>query len=33
MTKKQNRPQGSGPFCSKGVLGLEIIEAIRGITS
>ncbi len=31
--KKQNNLQGSRLFCSKGVLGLEINEAIRGITS
>ena len=31
--KKQNNLQGSRLFCSKGVLGLEINEVIRGITS
>jgi hypothetical protein len=31
--KKQNRLQGSSLFCSKGVLGLEINEVIRGITT
>ncbi len=30
---KQNRPQGCSLFCSKGVLGLEINEVIRGITT
>jgi hypothetical protein len=33
LFKKQNRLQGSSLFCSKGVLGLEINEIIRGITS
>jgi hypothetical protein len=31
--KKQNKPQGSGLFCSKGVLGLEINVVIRGIAT
>jgi hypothetical protein len=31
--KKQNKLQGSSLFCSKGVLGLEINEVIRGITT
>ena len=31
--KKQSRPQGCSLLCSKGVLGLEINEVIRGITT
>lgn len=33
LHKKQNKLQGSSLFCSKGVLGLEINEVIRGITT
>jgi hypothetical protein len=30
---EQDKPQGCGLSCSKGVLGLEINEVIRGITT